>query len=289
MGVDLITTPALMAFRDNQSKSTDHSMHLKILVRTPTYRQSVCRGDMANSSKTAFADAPKRLRMAPDDRRALILDAAQNLFFTCGWDDVTIADVLNEAGISKGGFYHHFAAKEDLLDGVVERFTTEALASAQAARAATKGDALTRFNAFIAESNRWKAERGPQMKFFVDAMTRPGNDMLFHRISNASGAAAKPVLRSMIAEGVAEGCFDVPDIDLATEIIFALNDGRRPILTAAIEAAEAGKLDEGTAVLNDRMVAEAALIDRLLGLPHGSVMLSNPKEYRLMLRGITGT
>ncbi len=244
---------------------------------------------MTNDSKTAFSDTPKRLRMAPDDRRALILDAAQELFFARGWDDVTIADVLNEAGISKGGFYHHFAAKEDLLDGVVERFTTEALTAAQAARAATRGDALTRFNAFIKESSRWKAERGPQMKFFVDAMTRPGNDMLFHRISNASGAAAKPVLRSMIAEGVAEGCFDVPDIDLATEIIFALNDGRRLVLIAAIQAAEAGNLDAGTAVLNDRMVAEAALIDRLLGLPRGSVMLSNPDENHLMLRGISDT
>ncbi len=244
---------------------------------------------MKDKVTTDAANAPKRQRMAPDERRAHILDAAQSLFFTQGWDAVTIANVLDEAAISKGGFYHHFAAKEDLLDGVVDRFTNEALAAAEAARSATSGDALTRFNAFLAESSRWKAERGPQMKFFVDAMTRPGNDMLFHRISNASWAAAKPVLRSMIAEGVAEGCFDVPDIDLATEIIFALTDGRRPILTAAIKAAEAGKLDAGTAVLNDRMVAEAALIDRLLGLPRGSVMLSNPDEYRLMLRGITGT
>ncbi len=226
--------------------------------------------------------------MAPDERRTHILDAAQKLFFARGWDDVTVADVLNEADISKGGFYHHFTAKEDLLDGVVQRFTQEALAAAESAHAATTGDALTRFNAFLAESSRWKAERGPQMKFFVDAMTRPGNDVLFHRIADASGAAAKPVLRAMIAEGVNEGCFDVPDIDLATDIVFALVDGRRPVLTTAIKAAEAGDIDAATAVLNDRMVAEAALIDRLLGLPRASVRLSNPEEYRLMLRGIIG-
>ena len=78
----------------------------------------------------------KRLRLAPQERQELILEAAQNLFFARGWDDVTIADVLEEAGISKGGFYHHFTAKEDLLDGVVQRFTVEALASAEAVRAA---------------------------------------------------------------------------------------------------------------------------------------------------------
>ncbi len=239
-----------------------------------------------DSSKTAAAGVSKRLRMAPNVRRAHILDAAQKLFFARGWDDVTIADVLTEAGISKGGFYHHFAAKEDLLDGVVERFTTEALTSAQAARDATSGDALKRFNAFLAESSRWKPEQGKQMKFFIDVMLRPGNDMLFGRITKAANAAAMPVLLEMIGQGVDEGAFNVPDIDIVGETIMALSLGRRAVLEDAFHAAETGDLDRATARLDDRMVAEGALIDRMLGLPHGSVVFSNPTEYRLMLRAI---
>lgn len=239
-------------------------------------------------SETDTSHAPKRLRMAPDERRALILDAAQRLFLARGWDDVTIADVLNEAGISKGGFYHHFAAKEDLLDGVVERFTTEALASAEAARVAASGDALKRFNAFLAESSRWKAEHAPQMKFFVDVMLRPGNDVLFGRITAAANTAAMPVLLGMIAQGVDDGIFDVPDLEIVGETIMALSQGRRAVLEDALQAAESGDLDRATARLDHRMVAEGALIDRMLGLPRGSVVLSNPTEYRLMLRAIAG-
>jgi len=239
-----------------------------------------------DGSKTAAAGVSKRLRMAPNERRSHILDAAQKLFFARGWDDVTIADVLSEAGISKGGFYHHFAAKEDLLDGVVQRFTNEALASAQAARDATSGDALKRFNAFLAESNRWKPEQGKQMKFFIDVMLRPGNDMLFGRITKAANAAAMPVLLEMIGQGVDEGAFNVPDIDIVGETIMALSLGRRAVLEDAFHAAETGDLDRATARLDDRMVAEGALIDRMLGLPHGSVVFSNPTEYRLMLRAI---
>ncbi|WP_324754311.1 TetR/AcrR family transcriptional regulator [Roseovarius sp. Pro17] len=243
---------------------------------------------MKDRSENAIAVAPKRQRMAPQERRAHILNAAQGLFFARGWDDVTIADVLSEAAISKGGFYHHFTAKEDLLDGVIERFTSEALASAEAARVATSGDALTRFNAFLAESSRWKAERAPQIRFFVDAMLRPGNDLLFHRISDASAAAARPILREVIADGVAEGCFDVADTDLVTETILAWSIGRRAVVEMAIRTAEAGYLDAATDLLDGRMVAEGALIDRLLGLPQGSIALSNPSEYRLMLRAIAG-
>jgi AcrR family transcriptional regulator len=239
-----------------------------------------------NMPETTTAETTKRLRLAPQERRELILSAAQNLFFARGWDGVTIADVLVEAGISKGGFYHHFTAKEDLLDGVVQRFTTKALTSAQAARAATSGDALQRFNAFLIESSRWKAEQGPQLKFFLDVMLRPGNDILFARITAAANAALLPVLLEMIGQGVDEGTFDVPDITLAAETIMGMAQGRRAVLATALRTAETGDLEHATACLDTRMRAEGLLIDRLLGLPQGSVLLSNPAEYRLMLRAI---
>lgn len=242
-----------------------------------------------DNAKNGPPNPPRRQRMAPEARRERILDAAQKLFFTRGWDDVTINDVLGEASISKGGFYHYFAAKADLLDGVVERFTSEALDAAQAARAATSGDALMRFNAFLIESIRWKAERGQELRFFMDIMRHPGNDILFHRISNAVANVAKPILREMVAEGISEDCFDVPDTDLVAETIVALPQGRRTVAEVAIRTAEDGDLERATTLLNHRMVAEGALIDRLLGLPEGSVTLSNPTEYRLMLRAIAGS
>jgi AcrR family transcriptional regulator len=225
--------------------------------------------------------------MTPEARREQILDAAQKLFFTRGWDEVTINDVLEQAGISKGGLYHYFAAKADLLDGVVERFTHEALEAAQAARAAISGDALARFNAFLAESIRWKAERAQELRFFMDVMHHPGNDILFHRISTAVANVAKSILQEMIAEGISEGRFEVSDVGIVAETILALPQGRKTVIEGAIRSAEAGDLERATVLLNERMVAEAALIDRLLGLPQGSIVLSNPSEYRLMLRAIT--
>ena len=232
------------------------------------------------------ANAPKRLRLAPQDRRECILSAAQNLFFARGWDGVTIADVLAEAGISKGGFYHHFTAKEDLLEGVVKRFTTEVLTSAQAIRAATSGDALQRFNAFLIETSRWKAEQGPQLKFIIDVMLRPGNDILFLRITAAVNAAVLPVLLELIGQGVDEGAFDVPEVTLAAETILGMVQGRRSVLDTALGAARTGDMEQATACLDARMRAEGLLIDRVLGLTKGSVAVSTPQDHRLMLRAI---
>lgn len=241
---------------------------------------------MKHVSGSSAEKMPKRLRLAPDERRALILNAAQTLFFANGWEAVTVADVLREAGISKGGFYHHFTAKEDLLDGIVARFTDEALSAAQAARAAEPGNALARFNAFLAESSRWKAEQGRQMKFFMDVMLRPGNDILFSRITAAAAKAALPVLLEIISQGTDEGTFDVPDVVLVGETIMAMSQVRRATLEKAFDAAKNSDLDRAVSILDDRMIAEGALFDRLLGLPQGSVVLSNPKEFRLMLNAI---
>lgn len=65
------------------------------------------------------------VKKPPDARRNELLDSAQALFFSKGCEATTITDIMESAGVSKGGFYHHFTAKEDLLEALGERLATE--------------------------------------------------------------------------------------------------------------------------------------------------------------------
>ena len=47
--------------------------------------------------------------------RERVLDAAVNLFAEQGYDATSVAQVIERAGSTKGGFYHHFASKDALL------------------------------------------------------------------------------------------------------------------------------------------------------------------------------
>jgi AcrR family transcriptional regulator len=47
--------------------------------------------------------------------RTRVLDAAVDLFARQGYDGTSVAEVIAQAGVAKGGFYHHFASKEALL------------------------------------------------------------------------------------------------------------------------------------------------------------------------------
>lgn len=61
--------------------------------------------------------------------RERVLDAAVNLFAEQGYDATSVAQVIERAGLTKGGFYHHFASKDallyevygDLITGQLER------------------------------------------------------------------------------------------------------------------------------------------------------------------------
>jgi len=49
------------------------------------------------------------------DTRDRILDAAVALFAELGYDATSVAQIITRAGVAKGGFYHHFASKNELL------------------------------------------------------------------------------------------------------------------------------------------------------------------------------
>jgi TetR/AcrR family transcriptional repressor of nem operon len=52
--------------------------------------------------------------------RARILAAAARLFRQRGFEDVTVAEVMKEAGLTHGAFYGHFSSKEALIAGAIE-------------------------------------------------------------------------------------------------------------------------------------------------------------------------
>jgi len=57
-----------------------------------------------------------------DERRNEILDASERLFHSKGYNKCTVNDILREVNIAKGTFYYYFKSKEDVMDGLLERF-----------------------------------------------------------------------------------------------------------------------------------------------------------------------
>jgi len=53
--------------------------------------------------------------------KSRILDAAQTLLSSHGYESSTIDDIITAAGVTKGAFYHYFKSKENLCEVVIEQ------------------------------------------------------------------------------------------------------------------------------------------------------------------------
>jgi AcrR family transcriptional regulator len=225
------------------------------------------------------ARSKPRVLKAPAERRAELVDCAQALFLTKGYERTTINDVIAATGLSKGAFYHHFRAKEDLLEAIAERFARQALDAILVVRADGSLNALQRMNALLALSREWKEEHLPELRAMFTTLLKPDNARLYHRIVDAVFQAMSPSLTEIIAEGAAEGLFDVTDPALAAAALLWLGESRRALLVRAMGMAEEGDLDAGAAMLIERLRAEEAMIDRVLGLAPGSIQLIGSADY----------
>ena len=63
--------------------------------------------------------APQRKRKT----REQILRSARRLFNRKGFAEVTIDEIMNGAGLTRGGFYRHFATKDELYSEALLQFT----------------------------------------------------------------------------------------------------------------------------------------------------------------------
>ena len=57
----------------------------------------------------------------PEQTRIKLLEAAAQLILTHGAAHLTLDQVAQDAGISKGGLLHHFPTKDELLIGLMQR------------------------------------------------------------------------------------------------------------------------------------------------------------------------
>jgi len=78
------------------------------------------------------------------ENREKILGLAASMYREKGFDGIGIADLMKAAGLTHGGFYGHFASKEDLMAQACTRAVDELLMAGE-----SRADAKDPFSAFI--------------------------------------------------------------------------------------------------------------------------------------------
>lgn len=211
--------------------------------------------------------------MAPETRRAQLLDCAQALFFTKGYEATTVNDILDRAGLSKGAFYHYFDSKAALLDGIVSRMVDAATASLAPAIADPDRSALEKFDAVFSGLASFKADR----KDLILALTRvwlsDDNAVVREHFRRGVVATMTPLLATIIRQGVAEGAFTTASPDHAARVYVSLILGANEAATDLFVAHQDGAVTFEE--VEQTLEAFAEAFERILGIRPGSLEFAN--------------
>ena len=220
----------------------------------------------------------------PDIRRAELLDRASALFVQHGYDNVSLNDLIADAGVSKGAFYHWFRSKDELITALAERSARDQLTAIEEAVARCGGDALDRLNALLRAGFDVKMRMGvPEHLAAMVSLLRPENAHLYGRIVAVSENLVRPLLARVICDGVRQGVFRTFDADGVADMILGLSARVNANVVQIVDAADQASREHAIDVLTSRLRLHGLAVDRILELPDGSVTVLDRGQVETMV------
>ena len=223
-----------------------------------------------------------------DLRRSEILKHALGLFLSRGYDHVSLNDIIADAGISKGVFYHYFLSKEALLAALADGFAQQTVAQLDEVLNDRKLDPLERLNAFLAKGTRIKTELAPGAWAVFGALFRPENQGLYQRVVAASERLFRPILTGIIRQGVKERLFRTADPEGVADLLQQLASNTYSLVTRYIGAGTEQEKQETLKAFHRRLRLNGMAIDRLLGLQDGSLYVPSFATVKKLMMRLVG-
>lgn len=135
------------------------------------------------------------------ERRNEILDAAEELFGTKGFDQTSTNDILEKVGIARGTLYYHFKSKEDILDAMIERMTGQLMEGARLIAEDKKMSVWERLTKSILALNV-SSGIGHEV---MEQVHRPQNALMHQKMQTTLLSGINPILTGLVKEGIEAG------------------------------------------------------------------------------------
>jgi len=211
-------------------------------------------------------------------RRDAFLDVAQRLIQTKGYEAMSVQDLLDELEASKGAFYHYFDSKQALLEAVVERFADGAMASLAPVLNDPELPALTKLEKVFAGIATLKAEQKDLMLAIIEVWNSDSNAIVREKVRRLSERIMMPLFSAVVRQGVDEGTLHVDSPDDTARVLVSLMQGFQLQATDLFITRQVGSIS--FEVVQRAVAANTEAVERILGVPKGSVKLTDEATLR---------
>ena len=202
-------------------------------------------------------------------RRDAFVDVALRLITVKGYEQMSVQDVLEEVGASKGAFYHYFDSKRALLLAVIERMTDAALEQVAPMLHDPDLSAVEKLDGFFQGIAAWKGERRDfVLGTLLQTWVSDDNAIVREKARRSARDRIVPIVAAIVRQGVEEGLFTVSSPDDTAMVVVSVILGFQEIATDLFFARQAGAIT--FAAVERGLAAELEALDRILGVPAGS-------------------
>ena len=137
-----------------------------------------------------------------DTNREALIKIALELFLENGYENTTVSQIMKYANLSKGGMYHYFTSKEDILNAVIQFGMMQEVERLRAIVAAVPVEerllAFTR-NADVGDFTRKLLSYSSQHK----------DSIVAYKVREYNTHLTIPLLTEILEQGVAAGIYKI--------------------------------------------------------------------------------
>ncbi len=212
-------------------------------------------------------------------KRDAFVDVAQRRMLAKGYEQLSVQELIDEVGASKGAFYHYFGSKGDLLEAVVERMADEAATAWQPVLTAPGLSAADRLEGVFHTVAAIKAERRELVLAILDAWLSDHNAIVRDKLRDLVADRMTPLLIDLVRQGVDDGDFSPSDPEATARVLVSIIQGTQELASRLWVDANTGAISVDEVIRVFAAYNEA--VERILGLPPGRLSLTDPPTIRM--------
>lgn len=151
----------------------------------------------------------------PEVTEKAILDTAKRLFLEHGYEHVTLQDIAEACGLTRGAIYHHFHGKEEMLDAVTTYMFHETVPCREI-QEDTSRNGLEKLQRLIIAS---VSNREQLQMYRMLSRTFYQSPKLVCAYLLSCRTSVVPMTRTFLEEGVSDGSITVDSPQIAAEVV----------------------------------------------------------------------
>lgn len=218
-----------------------------------------------------------RITKKADERRSELIDCAQRLFYSKGYESTSVRDIVDEVGVAKGTFYYYFDSKQAILEAMVDELVGQSVALLHGIVADETLPVLEKWVKAFAVMAAWKTARKAELLAILHVMQMDDNVLLQYKVRTQTVHMAAPEFARIIAQGVEEGVFETEFVEDSAEIALSIMGALYDTFAGTLLSPD--DYDDPAALARRKITSVETAIERVLGAPQGSLSLIDRQTF----------